>query len=614
MSNVYAGKLLRVDLTEGALRPEAIDETDVQKYLLGSGLAAAILMREMDPDLDPLDPASPLMAFNGLLTGTFSPTGCRSTWCGISPLTGIWNESNMGGHWGAELRFAGFDGVIVTGRAPEPVYLWIHEGQAEIRSAQHLWGMDHFEVFEQLRQETDPKAQVACIGLAGENQVPLANVMQGGHDHARTAGRGGMGAVMGSKNLKAIVVRGTEKPNYPDSKAFRSHVRELNKYIQEHAIGLSQLGTPGGVIGAEKFGDMALANWSLGSWQEGAAAISGQRMMETIFDKHTHCFACPIGCGKNIRIEEGPYAGVYGHGAEYETLAGLGGNCRCDDLNAIQAMNDLCNRYGLDTISTSGVLAFAMEALEKGMLSPQDVDGLDLTWGNAEAMIGAIHAIARGEGVGRLLGMGVRALAAKLGPEAEQFAIHVRGMELPYHDPRAFVSMAANYATASRGACHLEALTYWVGYGLRLEGWFDPPTFDPHDNTEKGKMAAMFQDYMAVYNPLGLCKFIVKGKASPQHIADLVNAALGWNWTADDLMTTGERLFNLKRLLNARRGVTGQGDTLPYRLLNEPRPSGGAEGVLPDLEAQLTEYYQVRGWTAEGEPTPERLAALDLAS
>ena len=615
MPDVYAGKLLRLDLSSGTQRVETVDDADVRQYLLGSGLAAKIYYREMDPGLDPLDPASPLLAFAGLLTGTFSPTGCRSTWCGRSPLTGIWDEANMGGHWGAELRFAGFDGLIVTGRAPDPVYLWIHDGQAEVRSAGHLWGRDHFETFDQLRAETDPKAQLASIGPAGENLVRFANVMQGGQGHARTAGRGGMGALLGSKNLKAIVVRGTGKPTYPDQPAFRGFVREINQHIKINSLGMSQLGTAGGVPATELTGDLPLKNWTLGSWKDEAARISGQRIAETIFDRHTHCYACPIGCGKTVKIEDGPYAGVWGHGPEYETLAGFGGNCQCDDLNAIAWMNDLCNRYGMDTITTSSVIAFAMEAYEKGLLTGDDTGGIDLVWGDAEAMIATIHAIARREDFGELLSAGVRAAAKQIGPEAESFAIHVKGMELPYHDPRAFVDMAANYATAVRGACHLESLAYWLGYGVRFDvyGWYNPEEYDPHDSAGKGKVAADFQNYMSVYNPLGICKFIAKGKVGPQHIADLVNAAAGWGWTAEDLLQTGERLFNLKRLINLRLGITRADDTLPQRLLTEPRPTGGAAGVLPDLDSMLAEYYRVRGWTPEGAPSAERLEALGLS-
>ena len=612
MPYAHAGRLARLDLTTDALRVEPVADRDVRQFLLGSGLAARLFYREMDPTLDPLDPKSPLLVFNGLLTGTFAPTACRSSWCGRSPLTGIWNEANMGGHWGAELRFAGLDGLILTGRAATPVYLWVHDGHVEVRPAGHLWGLDHFETFDRLRAETDPKAQVACIGPAGENLVRFASIMQGGHDHARAAGRGGMGALLGSKHVKAIAVRGSARPGSADPAGFRDYVKHINQFIQGNSVGMSQLGTPGGVIATELTGDMPLRNWTLGNWKDGAARISGQRMAETILERHTRCFACPIGCGMSVRIPEGPYAGVWGHGPEYETLAGFGGNCQCDDLNAITAMNDLCNRLGLDTISTSSAIAFSMEAYERGLLSPTDTGGLELTWGNAGAMIDAIHAIARRQGIGALLANGVRAAARRIGPEAEPLAIHVKGMEIPYHDPRAFVSMAANYATASRGACHLEAISYWLGYGVRFEGWYNPPEWDDHDSRGKAQVAVDFQNYMAAYNPLGLCKFIVKGRVTPQRIAELVNHAMDWDWTAADVLRAGERIFNLKRLINLRLGVTRADDTLPARLLSQPRPSGGAAGVLPDLELQLTDYYRLRGWTPDGVPTSERLTALGV--
>jgi aldehyde:ferredoxin oxidoreductase len=421
-----------------------------------------------------------------------------------------------------------------------------------------------------------------------------------------------MGALMGSKNLKAIVVRGKDRPGYPDRGAFRDFVKEINRFIQDNSVGMSQLGTAGGVPATELTGDLPLKNWTLGSWKEEAARISGQRIAETIFERHTHCFACPIGCGKTVKIEEGPYAGVYGHGPEYETLAGFGGNCLCNDLNAIARMNDLCNRLGLDTISTSGAIAFAMEAYEKGLISQEQAGGLDLSWGNAGAMIEAIQAIAHRQGIGELLADGVRAAARRLGPEAEAFAMHVKGMEIPYHDPRAFVSMAPNYATAARGACHLESISYWLGYGVRWEDWYDPETWDDHDSRGKGPVAADFQNYVATYNPLGICKFIMKGKIGPQHVADLVNAAVGWDWTAGDVLAAGERLFNLKRLINLKLGITRTDDTLPRRFLAEPRPSGSAKGVLPDLKSMLGEYYQVRGWTPDGVPTSRRLVQLDL--
>ncbi|MCC7355259.1 MAG: aldehyde ferredoxin oxidoreductase family protein [Anaerolineae bacterium] len=616
MPYVYAGKYLRIDLSTGQWQAVPIADEDVRRYLLGSGYAAKLCYEELDPSIAPLDPRNTLYAFNGLLSGTFAPTGCRSSFCGRSPLTGIWNDANMGGHWGAELRFSGYDGVAVTGRAAEPVYLWIdgRKGTVALRPASHLWGLDHFAFHDAVLRETDPKAVVACIGPGGEHLVRFAGVMTGGQAHARTAGRGGMGALMGSKNLKAIVVRGQERPEYYDASAFRQTVKESNKSIQENSLSMSKMGTPGGLINAEKTGDMPLGNWRMGDRPDLAVQISGQRIAETIFVKHTFCFACPIGCGKYVEVKEGPYAGTAGHGPEYETLAGFGGMLLNDDLNSIAAMNDLCNRYGLDTISTTSAIAFAFEAYERGLLSKEDAGGLKLTWGNAEAALALVKRIAYREGLGDLLADGVRAAAKRLGPGADKFAAHVKGMEMPYHDPRAFVSIAAHYATASRGACHMEGATYWEGYGINVPGLAGELPYDKHDSRGQGRVAAHYQNYVGLYNPLGLCRFIIKGLAGPDMVADLVNAALGWGWTAQDVFLTGERLHTLKRLINVRLGVTRADDTLPERFLTEPRPAGGAAGVLPNLPLMLDEYYQYRGWDPQtGIPTAERLAVLGLS-
>jgi aldehyde:ferredoxin oxidoreductase len=612
MPFVYAGRFLRVNLNSGEVREERIAEQHVQQWLLGSGLAAHLFYAQMDPGNAPLAPPSPLLVFNGLLTGSFAPAAARTSWCGRSPLTGVWNEANVGGYWGAQLRFAGFDGLVVTGRASAPVYVWIHDGQVELRDAAHVWGKGTFETNERLREETDPKAEVACIGPAGENLVPLAGVMSGGQSHNRAAGRGGMGALMGSKNLKAIVVRGSQKPAYADRERFHAAVRETNSFVRQKLEGMSLTGTSGGVPATEVFGDLAIKNWQEGSWPDGAQAISGQTIHQTIWTHHTRCFSCPIGCGKAIEVKEGPYAGTWGEGPEYETLAGFGANLLIDDLPALAAINLLCNDLGLDTISVSGVVAFATEAMERGLISPDGADGPRLAWGEPEPVLALVRQIAHREGLGASLADGVQAAAEELGPGAEDFALHVKGMELPYHDPRGFADMGLSYATASRGACHLESLSYWRGYGVEWPGWQDAPRdrFSSGDDTVR--LVREFQDYMAVYNPLGLCKFIIKGGVSPTHTVALLNAATGWDWTPDDLVRVGERIFNLKRLINVRLGVSRADDTLPRRLLTEPRPSGTAAGKLPDLERMLPAYYELRGWDADGRPTRERLETLNV--
>jgi aldehyde:ferredoxin oxidoreductase len=619
--SVYAGRFLHLNLTEGTWREEPITESQVQKWLLGSGFAAKLFYEEMDPDLDPLDPASPLLVFNGVLAGTFAPTGCRSSWCGRSPLTGIWTEANLGNYWGAELRFSGYDGLVITGRSEKPVYLWINglEGAIELRDASHLWGKDYFETADTLLAETDSRAQVAGIGPAGENLVKIAGVVSGPSDHVRAAARGGMGALMGSKNLKAIVVRGKQRPQYPDKKAFQSQVKAQNPFIKENSIAMSNFGTSGGVIGTEKFGDMPMRNWTLGSWEE-VNRVSGQTIYDKYLVRHTFCFACPIGCGKEVEVTEGEYQSPRGEGVEYETVAGFAGMTRNANAASVILANSLCNRYGMDTISTSSAIAFAMEAYERELIGPEDTGGLELRFlgegsqdGDADVLLAMIEKIAYRRDIGDVLAEGVREAARRIGGEAEDFAIHVKGLEIAYHDPRAFVNMAVNYATANRGGCHLESLSYWNGYGVRHADLGYPESLPHHEsNAEQAKLAYDYQNYMSVYNPLGLCKFIAKGLVGLERLAQIVNSALGWDWTAEDVLTMGKRLFQIKRLINLRLGVTAADDTLPKRLLTEPRPTGDAAGILPDLKVMLPVYYRLRDWDENGVPRPARLEQLDL--
>ncbi|MBI3361048.1 MAG: aldehyde ferredoxin oxidoreductase family protein [Chloroflexi bacterium] len=618
MPNVYAGRILHIDLTHRRTSVRPVSDPEVRAFLMGSGLAAKIYYEEysdlIDPRIDPLDPRNPLIILNGLLSGTFAPTGCRSSWCGRSPLTGIWNEANLGGHWGAELRFAGWDGIILIGKCDRPTYLWLDGDQLEFRDASHVWGKDQFETHDILLAETDDKARCASIGQAGENLVKIAGVATGGQPHTRMAARGGMGALMGSKNVKAIVARGKEKPKYADAKGFHATVKESNHYIMDHgaAEALHLVGTAGGHPTTDKFGDNAIMNWRGGNWTEGTIKTSGKAIAETIFAKHTFCHACPIGCGKAVEVKDGKYAGVAGEGPEYETLCGFGSNLQCDDLNAVTAMNDLCNRYTLDTISTSGVLAFAFECYEKGLITKADTGGVELKWGDADAITSMIHKIAKREAIGDLLAEGVRAAAAKIGRGSEKFAIHVKGLELPYHDPRGFVSMAANYVTANRGACHLEAISYWRGVGLEWPGWQEGERDEwiekkRFDSAIGAAQAIDFQNFMSVYNPGGLCKFIAKGSFTPQQTAELFNKAMGWNWTGQDVLETGARIFNYKRLVNVKLGIRRKDDVLPYRLEHEARPTGTAAGILPDMKLMLPRYYELRGWDGNGVPTEKAL-------
>ncbi len=609
---LYSGKIVEVDLT--ALKSCIVDIPDewYRKFLAGSGMGIKILLEEHKSPHEPLSPESPLLFMKGLFNGTRIPSSSRVTACARSPLTGIWGESCSGGQWGAELAFTGYDGILIKGKAPHPVYLWIDDEMVEIRNARHLWGLDSFETYDQVIKETHSDAKIASIGRAGELGVAFASIMLDGI-HARAMGRSGMGAVMGSKNLKSIALRGSLVIETENSEELLKVIKAEVPVMVKKAQGLRTWSTAGGVETIEFLGDLPIKNWQLGSWEEGAKKIAGQNFLPRLLDHHHTCYSCVIRCAKILKVKEGPFQGIYGHGPEYETLAGFGSNLLNEDYEVIIAANDLCNRLGMDTISTSSVIGFAMEAFEKGIINDASTEGLDLKWGRGDAIIELTRRIGAREGAfARLLGEGVKKASAHFGGGSEDFAIHTKGQEYPYHDPRAFTCMSANYATANRGACHLEALSYFLGRGVALPdlGYTSPP--DPHTNEGKGHIAYTMQNFMSCFNPLGLCKFIFTAGVGPSQIARWLSLSTGWEIGQDELMKAGERIFTLKRIFNNRLGITRKEDILPRRLYTEPRPSGRAAGVLPDLHVIMEDYYRSRRWDDDGIPTPELLKDLDL--
>jgi aldehyde:ferredoxin oxidoreductase len=610
--NVCSGKLLTLDVSSGDQRVRRFDEDLARKYFMGSGMGA-YLYSELPALPEPLTPDAPLLIIPGLLTGTLAPCACRTLFCARSPLTGIWDESTAGGFFGAELRYAGWDGLILTGRAAEPSILWIQDDQVTLLPAGRVWGLETLDAGDIVRGMTDVKAQTAVIGPAGERLVPMANVMLGGHD-CRAAGRGGIGAVLGSKNIKAIAVRGHGRPTYAHDAEFKALVRENNVALKEAYVGLGKLGTGGSLANAAKAGDMPVKNWAGGAWMDGAMKITGAAMADRgLIVRSYHCHACPIGCTQHLRVPSGPYAGLEGHAPEYETLAGFGGNCLNDDLDAIITANERCNRLGLDTISVSAAIAFAFEAAERGLLTPADAGGLELSWGNTATILALIEQVAAGAGLGARLGRGVRAMAAELGGDAESFAPHVKGLEVPYHDPRAETSMAANYATGNRGACHLSSLSYSAMWGTYVEGLYRPEPYSPHSDAGKGRMAAEWQNFMSAINALGICKLVCKTVINPALTARWLQTALGWeDMTPAEVVQVGERIFNLQRMIDLRLGVTGKDDVLPARLARQARPDGGSAGVIPNMDLIMAEYYETRGWDAAGIPTPDKLRQLGL--
>ena len=604
--NGYMGKILRVDLTAEELWDEALDEGQTRDFVGGSGLAARLVYDIVDSDTDPLGPDNPLVFMTGPLVGTAMPSAGRCSVCALSPLTRLWGESNTGGFFGPELRFAGYDGIIVTGQAERQVWLSIVEGRAELHDGANLWGSDSYETQERVREAMgEPKARVACIGVAGETLVKMAAVM---NDHGRAAGRTGMGAVMGSKNLKAIGVRGSARVPLADPDGFKAVVREIIAGLDEdmQALSFQLAGTASGVDMLLMYGDMPIRYYQQGEW-EGASNLSGVLMTDQYLNKGTACYRCPIACGRETRAPN--YGLDKVDGPEYETLGAFGSLAMVDDLEAVIYAGHLCNVYGVDTISTGCTIALACEMFERGIISAADTGGLDIRYGDVQMTHRLIEMIAHRDGFGDVLAEGSAALAERFG--VPELAVTVNRLEVPMHDPRAFVGLAVTYALSPRGACHMEGDMYGVdmGMGPALELGILPG--DRFETTEeKGRVSARQQAWRNLYNAINLCQFQNPGV---ERLLAALNGVTGWDLEADDLMTLGKRIVTLKRLLNLRRGLTRADDRLPDLLL-KPLDDGGTEGTVPDVDTLLAGAYAEYGWDQEtGRPTQETLERLGLA-
>lgn len=588
-----------------------LDDGIIESYLGGSGIASRLFIQETKPETGPLEPENPLLSFAGPFTGTSIPAASRHHIVSRSPLTGIFGEANVGGTWGVHLRKAGFDGIIVRGKAEWPVYLWINEEGVEIRDARPAWGKDSYESAEWIKGETNAHASVAVIGQAGERLAPVASIPHIGHI-VRSASRTGLGAVMGSKNLKAMAVLGNKDIPLADAEALEESVRARMPQVRQATETFSKFGTSGGVDNYEKIGNFPIKNWRGSHWP-GATKISGVKMADSILVGRRGCWRCPIACGRHIRIDEGPYAGLHSEGPEYESIGTLGGECMIDDLEALALANSLCNRYGLDTISTGATIAFAMEAFEKGLLTSQDTDGIDLRWGSAKALIAVIHKMGLREGIGELMSRGSRAMAESLGRNAIEFAVHVKGLEPSAHDPRRFFSQAISYCTAARGACHNASWSHAYEMALTMpELGIDEPQ-DPFKIEGKAEFTVKLQNFNTAMDCLIMCRFSQIGRAVIiTDIAKWLEMITRRSVDPAELMQIGERVFNLKRLYNTRLGISRKDDMLPPRFLTLNRKAEDLPNQLPPIGQLLSDYYECRNWTEEGIPSAEKLAQLDL--
>ncbi|MHB8910953.1 MAG: aldehyde ferredoxin oxidoreductase family protein [Syntrophales bacterium] len=608
----YHKKILRVDLTSRRVEVRELDDALLENYVGGAGLGARLLYDETTPDTDPLGWENILAAMTGPFTDSRVPSSSRHHVMGRSPLTGLLGESNVGGSWGVHFKRTGFDGIVVTGKADTPVYLWIHDGGVEIRDARPITGKDSLESAQWLKSETTDKASAAVIGPAGERLVRIAGIPHVG-SIVRQAARCGLGAVMGSKNLKAMVAYGTRKAVQAHENDLQEQMKTILPHIRKVTETFGKYGTAGGVENYEKLGNFPLQNWRAGRWAE-AVRISGVTMHDTILKGRTACLQCPIACGRHIRIDDGPYAPLEGEGPEYETIGTMGGECLVQDLAAICKANDLCNRYGLDTMSTGSVIAFAMEAFEKGLITAADTDGIELRWGSGEALVEMTRKIALREGIGELMGEGVLRMARALGRNAVEFAVHVKGLEPSAHDPRRFWTQALSYGTAARGACHNAAWSHPYELALFMSeiGIEKPhPSYQVESTAE---VTAKLQTYQTMNDALIICRFTQVGKAvTAANIVDWYNMITGRQVDVGELMTVGERIFNLKRLFNTRLGVSRKDDFLPPRFLTHNRSGEGITTQLPPMGQLLADYYHCRGWSEEGVPTPKKLRQLTLA-
>jgi aldehyde:ferredoxin oxidoreductase len=619
------GKILRVDLTSHALQIEVLNEDLYRMYPGGKALAGYYLLSELPAHVDPLGPDNLLVLANGLLTGLPLATATRFTASARSPLTGAYGESEAGGWWGPELRMAGFEAILITGQAEQPVYLWIQDGKAEIRGADYLWGQEPEQAQALIRQELgDDKIRVLQIGLGGENLVRYAGLT---NELRHFNGRTGMGAVMGSKRLKAIAVRGHQRvvEGVFDSQQVSELGKGLARMVKDHpqSWDLYDKGTPGLVAGLNAGGILPTRNFLEGAFEQ-VDHIKWDVYEKELLTARRSCYACAVRCKREVALDDRyQVSSAYG-GPEYETVAGFTSNCGVGDLQAAAKANELCNRYTLDSISTSAVVAFAMECFEHGLIGLKETGGIDLRFGNADAMLQLVEMIAHRQGLGDLLAEGAAHAARLIGGEAPYFAMHVKGQELPMHEPRGKVNVGLGYAVSETGADHLVAIHDTMVQNpssVPFQGALDlgiTQALPARDfSSEKVRQYFIFENWVSLGKVIGFCYFgpAPRSFIKIENVIAAVNATTGWGLELADLMKIGERATNLARLFNVREGFSRQDDRLPERLFT-PLQAGALTGVAlsrDEFERALTDLYVLKGWNPDtGAPLPERLEQLGL--
>lgn len=616
----YAGKQLRISLNNRKVTVENIDPKVLRKYLGGAGYGARILYDELKKGIDPLSKANKLIFATGPLSLNRIPGGGSVMVCFKSPLTNAWSESRCGTDFGPNLKRAGYDAVIIEDRSEKPVYIVINDEDIEIKPAEHLTGKPISEKIKMIRDELDDqKISVMCIGIAGEKLVKIAVAMS----DQRAAGRCGVGAVMGSKNLIGIAVKGSKKVSVAQPEKLKEAIKKAMKIVRENEIaaGFKEHGTTGEMVPNDAAGDWPTKNWHSNHWGK-AEKIYDEFYNNKLIRNHACYRGCPIACGRIAAVKEGKYKTPVHEGSEYESLSAFTAFVLNDNVEAAIHATYLCNEYGIDTISAGAIIAFAMECYEHGVIKKKDIGDLDLSWGNPDALPELVRLISMREGIGAILAEGVKIASEKLGKGSEEFAIHVKGLEAPAHDARSGKTLAVAYGTANRGMCHihpLEGMAYDSGkldFGMVKYGLPDPNTVHRWDEKGKGKSVKILQDGLILPDILSTCKFFMYGGLNIDNYADMLSALTGWEIDGWELLKVGERVTNLQRLFNMREGFGRNDDLIPERV--RKIPSFGIykdeqRCAIKDYEGMLNEYYEARGWDLiTGKPSKDKLRELGL--
>jgi aldehyde:ferredoxin oxidoreductase len=606
----YKNKILEVDLSTCKIDITDVPGDDKKRFIGGSGVAAKLFLDRFNIKVDPLSPGNPLIVMNGPITGTTLPGTSRFVACGKSPLTGIWGESACGGNFGAEMKMAGWDGILFKGASEKPLYLLIEDSQCKLLDASDLWGKDIYQVTDSLkaRYKNGKQVKVFTIGRAGENLVKFAGI---GNDKGHFSGRTGMGALMGSKKLKAIVVRGSGicEPALGDEYNVlrRNLITKIKEAIPAQA--LRQMGTDSGMDLGMMTNDVPIKNWAAPQDFDLSAILGGPTLTEKYLTKPHACYACPIACKRVVKVADHPYKTEEGPGPEYETCSTFGTMIMNKNLAGVIKANELCNKAGIDTISGGTAIAFAYECYEKGIISKGDTDGLELTWGNIDPALKLIEMITERKGIGAILAEGTREAAKLFGKGSQEFVVEVKGLEAPMHDPRGWHGMGLGYAVSTRGACHLQHMTLYIEQGMSAYPETGLKTSYKGPKSEgKAEMYLISENLGVPCNSACICIFVL-GCISATDFAEMLRVTTGYkNFDAEELLKSGQRINLLKRTINSILGMKKEDDRLPKRILTPLSPKGN----VPDIDLMLKEYYVLRGLDDRGWPKRETLEATGL--